>query len=178
MFALRAVTRCLGILIGWRLVKPLLFSSTKARVQFRLPDGRGQTQVFDADTPLSTLYTHVREQMNVPFKKFTLSTTFPTKVSKKTTRLIYKFFLHFFYFSQCLDNENQSSQLREHGLVPSGTVLILPKEDRSLVGAGTDGGIMALVWLVLTPVTVLFNLVMSFFGGGGAADASGSTQRG
>lgn len=83
-------------------------SSTKARIQFRLPDGRGKTKIFDSDCSLSELYAHVHAEMEVPFTNFSLSTTFPTKL---------------------LDDLDPASPLKEHGLAPSATVLVLPKSD-------------------------------------------------
>lgn len=117
--------------------------STKARIQFRLPDGRSKTKVFDADAPLSALFAHVRDEMDIPFRTFTLSTTFPTKV---------------------LDTEDQASTLKSHALTPSATVLVLPKSDGRGGSAGDGTGIMSIIFLVLTPFQALWALLQSLLG--------------
>jgi Na+-transporting methylmalonyl-CoA/oxaloacetate decarboxylase gamma subunit len=117
-----------------------------ARVQFRLPDGRSQTTQFDAGEPLAVLYAYVREQMTHPFgRNFSLSTTFPSRV---------------------LDREDRErTTLREAGLAPSATVLIMPAASTA-VSAASEGGFMGLVWLMLTPLVLAWNflsaLVASF----------------
>ena len=52
--------------------------STVARLQFRLPDGRAQTRHFDPEDALAAVYDFVGE-MNVGFRDFSLSTTYPSK---------------------------------------------------------------------------------------------------
>ena len=121
--------------------------SSKSRIQFRLPDGRSQTKQFEPDSPLSVIYDFVSngEEIQIPFANFSLSTTFP---------------------SRKLDNEDPKMSLRKLGLVPSGTVLILPK--KASAGAGVlngAGGIFDLFWLILTPFTTLWAFISGFLFG-------------
>ena len=137
--------------------------SSKARIQFRLPDGRSQTKQFDPDEPLSVIYDFVSkgEEIQVPFAAFSLSTTFP---------------------SRKLDDEDKRMSLRRLGLVPSGTVLILPKSG----GGGTVGlgGVMDIVWLLLTPITALWAIISGFLfppprnNGNAPSSATGARPRG
>lgn len=109
---------------------------TIARVQFRLHDGSSHTTKFPADETLAELYRYVNQELKCPLD-VSLSTTFPR---------------------QELDQKPRDTKLRDAGLVPSGTVLVLPKG----VVSNNNEGIMAYVWLLLTPVTVLWNLIRSF----------------
>ena len=82
--------------------------------------------------------------MDIPFRVFTLSTTFPTKV---------------------LDLEDPTSTLKAVGLAPSATVLVLPKAES---GSGSypsgAGGLWSLLLFMLTPIQALWNLIQSFLG--------------
>ncbi len=128
-----------------------------ARVQFRLPDGSGRTKKFGADEALGTVYQYVIDEMEIPFgSNFSLVTTFPKRD---------------------LDAESKDAPLRSLGLVPSGTVLVLPKNRSMISTSGGADGIMGYIWLLLTPITVLWGVISSFiFGQGGGAAASGSGQ--
>ena len=90
-----------------------IFSSV-ARIQFRLPDGRSQMDRFDPDEPLEVLYRFVEDSVKPGFSRFSLSTTFP---------------------SRQLDSEDRGRTLRQLGLVPTATVLVLPA-----AAAGSRGG--------------------------------------
>nr|ACO11745.1 UBX domain-containing protein 2 [Caligus rogercresseyi] len=120
--------------------------SKMARIQFRLPDGRTHTAPpFSADAPLSDLFAYVRNDIEKGFTSFSLSTTFPVKK---------------------LDNEDPSSTLKSQELAPSGTVMILPKTSSSL--SSQDGGLMSYVWLLLSPLNFIFDMLSSFFSGNSA----------
>ena len=113
-----------------------------ARIQFRLPDGRTRTQQFPAEDALAALYTFVSEKMDSPFTSFSLSTTFPTR---------------------SLDAMTPEMTLKQAGLAPSATVLILPKGGASGGGGGgSDGGLMSYLFLLLTPLTILWGFISSF----------------
>ncbi len=133
--------------------------SSKARIQFRLPDGRSVTKQFGPDEPLSVLYDYVAnddKDVRVPFKRFALNTTFP---------------------SRKLDNEDRRMSLRRLGLVPSSTVLILPVGNNS-VSAQTALSVSGIIWLILTPLTVLWNFFSAFFSADSAPQrAHVSSQR-
>lgn len=118
--------------------------STLARVQFRLPEGGARTNAFSADAPLSDIYKYVTEELSdsVTFRSgFSLFVTFPRSL---------------------LDEKPMDMSLRELGLAPSGTVLVLPKSGSLVKSSGMGGGIMDFFWLLLTPLTVLWGLLTSF----------------
>lgn len=138
--------------------------SKSARVQFRFPDGRSKTKIFSSDAPLQEIYDFVNGEVGDGFGRdnFSLSTTYPARQ---------------------LDLEPRTAELRVVGLAPSGTVMILPK-NRSSGGAlmPSGGSLLSYIWLILTPVSFLWNLITSFFtstpataqdgsGGGGRNDA-------
>jgi len=112
-----------------------------ARIQFRLPDGRNQTKQFPAETPLSELYTFVTT-IEPGFTSFSLSTTFPRRQ---------------------LDAEEPSASLRDLQMAPSATVLVLPKASTSVSLPGGD--LSSFLWLLLSPFTILWAMITSFFGG-------------
>jgi len=112
-----------------------------ARIQFRLPDGRNQTKQFPAETPLSELYTFV-VTIEPGFTSFSLSTTFPRRQ---------------------LDAEDPSASLRDLQMAPSATVLVLPKASNSVSLPGGD--LTSFLWLLLSPFTILWAMITSFFGG-------------
>jgi len=114
--------------------------ATVARIQFRLPDGSSQTKQFPAETPLSEVYDFVSTGLETQFSSFSLSTTFPRRM---------------------LDQEEKTTSLKELQMAPSATILVLPLG--GLVSQ-QDGGLMSLIWLILTPFTVLWAMLSSFFG--------------
>jgi len=114
--------------------------ATVARIQFRLPDGSSQTKQFPAETPLSEVYDFVSTGLETQFSSFSLSTTFPRRM---------------------LDQEDKTASLKQLQMAPSATILVLPLG--GLVSQ-QDGGLMALIWLILTPFTVLWTMMCSFFG--------------
>merc|ERR1719427_1156704 len=111
-----------------------------ARIQFRLPDGRCQTHQFPAETPLSGVYDFVKTGLETQFSSFSLSTTFPRRM---------------------LDQEDKASTLKQLQMAPSATIMVLPLG--GLVSQ-QDGGLMALIWFILTPFTVLWAMLNNLFG--------------
>jgi len=112
-----------------------------ARIQFRLPDGRNQTKQFPAETPLSSLYDFVAT-IEPGFSSFSLSTTFPRRQ---------------------LDAEDPGASLRDLQMAPSATVLVLPKASTSVSLPGGD--FSSFLWLLLSPFTILWAMITSFFAG-------------
>lgn len=119
-----------------------------ARIQFRLPDGRNQTKQFPAESPLSSLYTFVAT-IEPGFTSFSLSTTFPRRQ---------------------LDLEEPGATLRDLQMAPSATVLVLPKASTSVSLPGGD--LTSFLWMLLSPFTILWAMITSFFGGVAAAPSS------
>jgi len=133
--------------------------ATTARIQFRLPDGSSQTQHFPADTGLSELYTFARTGLSGPkLTSFSLSTAFPRRN---------------------LDTEDMAASLKDLQMAPSATVMVLPSTS---VMSSQDGGLMSLVMLLLTPFTLLWSMISSFFGSSssdsGSSASSGAGARG
>ncbi|XP_059079325.1 UBX domain-containing protein 4-like isoform X2 [Tigriopus californicus] len=127
-----------------------------ARVQFRYPDGRSRVQRLPVDSDINSLFATVADdsERSPALKEFSLSTTFPSK---------------------CLDTLPRSTTLRECNLVPSGTVLVLPKRGQALSSRNTSVGLLS--YLLLTPFTFLWGLISSFWGGTGEAPNLSSLSR-
>jgi len=126
--------------------------STAARVQFRLPDGRSQTRSFDAGAPLSDVYNYVADEIETGFgRSFSLSTTYPRRQ---------------------LDGEPIDTELRNLGLAPSGTIMVLPTAPSTALSS--SGSLMDMLWLLLTPLTVVLSFLQSFF----SPQAAASQQQG
>jgi len=125
-----------------------------ARIQFRLPDGRNMTKQFPADSPLAELYTSVTSDMDTGFTSFTLSTTFPRRQ---------------------LDLEDRSTSLRQLQMAPSATVLVIPKA--SAVSTLGGGDLASLLWLLLSPLTMLWTFLNSLFAGQGSSQPRGQPTR-
>lgn len=106
---------------------------------------------------MADLYSYVVNEMQTPYgSNISLSTTFPSRE---------------------LDNEPKDKTLREAGLVPSVTILILPKGGRgALAPQGPSGGIFDYVWLLLTPITVLWGIISSFVFGAQNANPDSSRE--
>jgi len=114
--------------------------ATVARIQFRLPDGSSQTKQFPAESSLSEIYEFVKSGLDTPFSSFSLSTTFPRRM---------------------LDQEDKTTSLKQLQMAPSATILVLPLGG---IVSNQDGGLMSLIWLILTPFTVLWAMLSSLFG--------------
>merc|ERR1711983_768297 len=116
--------------------------STIARIQFRMANGVTQNHKFSPEQTIGDLYQYVIDQVDQPYgSNVSLSTTFP---------------------SRQLDQEPSDRSLRDAGLVPSTTILVLPRSRSSSSLTPATGGIMDYVWLLLTPLTVVWGIISSF----------------
>merc|ERR1711983_37128 len=96
--------------------------STIARIQFRMANGVTQNHKFSPEQTIGDLYQYVIDQVDRPYgSNISLSTTFP---------------------SRQLDQESSDKSLRDAGLVPSTTILVLPRSRSSSSLTPTTGGIM------------------------------------
>jgi len=131
--------------------------ATSARIQFRLPDGSSQTQLFPSESPLSEVYNFVRTGLTTKYSNFSLSTTFPRRN---------------------LDTLDMSNTLKNLQLAPSATVMVLPTASSSV--SLQDGGFLSMLWLLLTPFTVLWTMLTGFFSssGGSSTDNSSGNRSG
>jgi len=124
--------------------------STVARIQFKLPNGVSKMNKFEPEDTIDDLYTYVMNEIENPYgSNVSLQTTFPLRE---------------------LDQEPRTKSLRDAGLVPSSTVLILPK-NRGTISTNPDG-IMGYIWLLLTPITVLWGIISSFVFGSDQTNAA------
>ena len=110
--------------------------ATSARIQFRLPDGSSQTQLFPSESPLSEVYNFVRTGLTTKYSSFSLSTTSPRRN---------------------LDTLDMSNTLKNLQLAPSATVMVLPTASSSV--SLQDGGFLSMIWLLLTPFTILWTML-------------------
>jgi len=131
--------------------------ATSARIQFRLPDGSSQTQLFPSESPLSEVYNFVRTGLTTKYSSFSLSTTFPRRN---------------------LDTLDMSNTLKNLQLAPSATVMVLPTASSSV--SLQDGGFLSMIWLLLTPFTILWTMLTGFFSssGGSSTDNSSGNRSG
>lgn len=75
------------------------------RIQFKLPSGTTHTAQFDSKTTLASLRNHVVANIQLPFTKFVMYTSYPRKD---------------------LTNEGSEKTLQDLELVPTAVILILP----------------------------------------------------
>jgi len=131
--------------------------ATSARIQFRLPDGSSQTQLFPSESPLSEVYNFVRTGLTTKYSSFSLSTTFPRRN---------------------LDTLDMNNTLKNLQLAPSATVMVLPTASSSV--SLQDGGFLSMIWLLLTPFTILWTMLTGFFStyGGSSTDNSSGNRSG
>lgn len=119
-----------------------------ARIQFRLPNGVTQNHRFDPEQTIGDLYTFVIDEMTTPYgAAISLSTTFPSRE---------------------LDQEEKNKTLRDAQLVPSTTILILPK-NRGTSMANPSANIFTyiMVW-----ITSFFGWLSGMFFGGQPSEAN------
>ena len=117
----------------------------------RLPDGSCRTHHFPAQSPLSDLYSFVRT--DTIYTSFSLSTSFPRRN---------------------LDTEDKAATLKDLQMAPSCTVMVLP----STTLTSQNGDFMSLIWLLLTPLTILWGIVSSFIGTAGGTQNPPPPQSG
>jgi len=120
--------------------------ATSARIQFRLPDGSSQTKLFPSESPLSEVYDFVKTGLTTKYSSFSLSTTFPRRN---------------------LDTLDMSNTLKNLQLAPSATVMVLPTASSSV--SLQDGGFVSMLWMLLTPFTMLWTMLTRFFSSPGSS---------
>lgn len=80
-------------------------NATVTRIQFRLPSGNSHTGQFEPSSTLRALRNYVLENIDLPFRQFAMSTSFPRRE---------------------LTNEENDKTLLQLELVPTAVILILP----------------------------------------------------
>ncbi|XP_078580165.1 UBX domain-containing protein 4-like isoform X2 [Branchiostoma floridae x Branchiostoma japonicum] len=134
-----------------------------ARLQFRLPDGSSVTNTFASSDSLETARQFVAEHLQL--QSFAMATTFPRRQ---------------------FTDADMASSLMDLGLAPSAALVVLPSKKEtvalspngpseavtfqarsgaSIVSSGGSGGIMDMVWLVLSPLAALWRFLHTFLFG-------------
>ncbi|XP_066299925.1 UBX domain-containing protein 4-like [Branchiostoma lanceolatum] len=114
-----------------------------ARLQFRLPDGSSVTNTFASRDNLENARQFVAEHLQL--QNFAMATTFPRRQ---------------------FTDADMASSLMELGLAPSAALVVLPaRSGASVVSSGGSGGMMDLVWLVLSPLAALWRFLQTFLFG-------------
>ncbi|KAK2585625.1 hypothetical protein KPH14_010250 [Odynerus spinipes] len=138
--------------------RTLLFTdATVTRIQFRLPSGNPHMGQFSPTSTLRTLRTYVAENINLPFRQFAMSTSFPRRD---------------------LTNEDDDKTLLELELVPTAVILILPLKNSNAATTVTSAQdvsfLSRFIWSFFAPVIGIYNYLMGFFSG---ASHGNSDQR-
>ncbi|CAH1241796.1 UBXN4 [Branchiostoma lanceolatum] len=114
-----------------------------ARLQFRLPDGSSVTNTFASRDNLEAARQFVAEHLQL--QNFAMATTFPRRQ---------------------FTDADMASSLMDLGLAPSAALVVLPaRSGASVVSSGGSGGMMDLVWLVLSPLAALWRFLQTFLFG-------------
>ena len=111
-----------------------------------------KTHHFSAESPLSELYTVVKNLTDNKYGSFSLSTTFPNRN---------------------LDNQEKETSLKYLQMVPWATVKVLPNHMIS----SHDGSISSMFWMGLTPLRMLGRGISKFFNSTSTMQARGYTAR-
>ncbi|EGI60045.1 UBX domain-containing protein 4 [Acromyrmex echinatior] len=135
-------------------------NATVTRIQFRLPSGNSHTGQFEPSDTLRILRTYVTENINLPFRQFAMSTSFPRRE---------------------LTNEENDKTLLELELVPTAVILILPLKNSNVTAVVTStqdvGFFSRFIWSFFTPVIRIYNYIVGYFSGtNGDANQSGDTN--
>ncbi|XP_012527167.1 UBX domain-containing protein 4 [Monomorium pharaonis] len=127
---------------------PVPNNATVTRIQFRLPSGNPHTAQFEPSSTLRTLRTYVSENIDLPFRQFTMSTSFPRRE---------------------LTNEENDKTLLELELVPTAVILILPLKNSNVTTVVTStqdvGFFSRFIWSFFTPVIRIYNYIVGYFSG-------------
>ncbi|KYQ52920.1 UBX domain-containing protein 4 [Trachymyrmex zeteki] len=139
---------------------PTPSNATVTRIQFRLPSGNSHTGQFEPSDTLRTLRTYVTENINLPFRHFAMSTSFPRRE---------------------LTNEENDKTLLELELVPTAVILILPLKNSNTTAVVTStqdvGFFSRFIWSFFTPVIRIYNYIVGYFSGtNGDTNQSGDSN--
>lgn len=114
---------------------------SRARLQFKLPDGSSHAHDFGSSETLQSVRNYILSNMKLPFSNYVLSTAFPRR--------------------EFTDN-NDSETLADLGLVPSAVVLILPI-NQGVISTNAGGGSLSLLfWSFLSPFLGIFDYLKNF----------------
>ncbi|XP_012229580.2 UBX domain-containing protein 4 isoform X1 [Linepithema humile] len=127
---------------------PTPSNATVTRIQFRLPSGNSHTGQFEPSSTLRGLRNYVLENIDLPFRQFAMSTSFPRRE---------------------LTNEENDKTLLQLELVPTAVILILPLKNSNVTTTVTStqdvGFFSRFIWTVFAPVIHIYNYIVGYFSG-------------
>ncbi|CAL7950433.1 unnamed protein product [Xylocopa violacea] len=125
-------------------------TTTISRIQFRLPSGNPYVAQFEPTSTLRDLRTYVVENIDLPFRQFAMSTSFPRRE---------------------LMHEDDDKTLLELELVPTAVILILPLKNPNVtatVKSSEDVGIIPrFMWSTFALFSAVYYYLIGYFTGGG-----------
>ncbi|KAK0083349.1 hypothetical protein PV326_006757 [Microctonus aethiopoides] len=139
-----------------------------ARIQFRLPSGNPHMGKFEANTTLRELRAYVSSNIDLPFRQFSMSMSFPRRD---------------------LTTEDDERTLLDLELVPTAVILILPSKNSgasTVAAAHGDSFWSRFMWALFAPIFTVYNYLAGYFTGGprdstnnqsNDSSASGGSQR-
>ncbi|XP_063978203.1 UBX domain-containing protein 4 isoform X2 [Diachasmimorpha longicaudata] len=118
------------------------------RIQFRLPSGSPHMGKFEAMSTLRDLRAYVSSNIDLPFRNFSMSTSFPRRD---------------------LNAEDDERTLVDLQLVPTAVILILPLKNstttKTVVSRDEGGFLSRFMWTVFSPIISVYNYVLGYFTG-------------
>ncbi|XP_030284354.1 UBX domain-containing protein 4 [Sparus aurata] len=117
--------------------------STKARIQFRLPDGSSFTNQFHPQSKLQEAQHFAVQEVGNRYGNFSLATMFPRRE---------------------FTSEDMQKTLLELELAPSASIVLLPQSGRPghAVVQSSEGGIWAVLGTLLYPLLAVWRFLSSF----------------
>nr|XP_046479752.1 UBX domain-containing protein 4 [Neodiprion pinetum] len=133
---------------------PLSSDSGIVRIQFRPPSGNPHMGQFESTSTLGALRSYVLDNIELPFRQFALSTSFPRRD---------------------LTVDDDAKTLLELELVPTAVILILPLRNTNSTTAVTsaqdDGYLSRLMWAIFAGVLSVYGYIKGYFTGPPASSA-------
>lgn len=122
-------------------VKRTVTDMSRARLQFKSPDGSSHAHDFPSSDTLQTVRNYIAANLKLPFSNYVLSTAFPRRE---------------------FTNNNDSETLADLGLAPNAVVLILPVNQGVISTNSGGGAVSMLFWSLLSPFLSIFDYLKSF----------------
>lgn len=116
-------------------------NTNSARLQFRFADGTSHTKDFLPTNTLEEVRSYVQQNLNLPYRNFDLSTTFPRR-----------------QFSA----EDNTRTLADLELIPNAVILVVPVTGHDVTPASPVPGMLSsLIWFLLSPIVGIYNFVQT-----------------
>ncbi|XP_012252086.2 UBX domain-containing protein 4 isoform X2 [Athalia rosae] len=127
---------------------PTANDSGIVRIQFRLPSGTPHMGQFESTITLGALRAYIVDNIELPFRQFALSTSFPRRE---------------------LTAADDGKTLVELELVPSAVILILPVRNSNntavVTSAQDDGYLSRFMWAIFASIASAFGYIRAYFTG-------------